>query len=88
MGSYSDSEVFFDLKNFFGLDTCSEGMEAERMDVNEVAPHLPTIPADLEAETPGNKQNNFDAYCFDEKKSCKTFDGLFTFYVKFFDKSN
>jgi len=27
-------------------------MEAERMEVNEVAPHFPTIPADFEAETP------------------------------------
>ena len=63
MGSNSLSkleELFFDLKNFFGLETDSELgfiIGAFRMDVNDAYPHLPTIPADLVAETPEKNEN-------------------------------
>ena len=63
MGSNSLSkleELFFDLKNFFGLETDSELgfiIGAFRMDVKDAYPHLPTIPADLVAETPKKNEN-------------------------------
>ena len=63
MGSNSLSkleELFFDLKNFFGLETDSELgfiIGAFRMDVKDAYPHLPTIPADLVAETPEKNEN-------------------------------